>query len=277
MTTDPRNALLLEHDAQLRTAAEVVGADEVSRIGPLWLARFGGRGFVTYRTLAGQSDDDIAALVAAAVAHFAALPRVASFEWKTRGHDGLRALPDILRAAGFVAQEPETVMAGDARVLATDVPLNPRLGLRQITAGPTLEDDVRAVGRFHSAVFGPDSPDLDAEVLAALSTAPDRNELWVVETPEGQIVSAGRLTLVRGTSFAGLWGGAVDSSWRHRGVYRALTAARARSALALGATYLYAECTPDSRPILERSGLLAITTTQPFVRTSPVAPAVPGR
>lgn len=272
MTEDLRRALRQEHDAQLRTSAEVDAADEVSRIGPLWLARFGERGFVTYRTLAGQTDDDVAGLIAAAIDHFAAMPHVTSFEWKTRGHDVPPALPGILLAAGLVAEELETVMAGDVRVLAADVPLDPRIGLRKVTEGPTLEEDVRAVGRFHSAVFGPDSPDLDAEVLAALRTAPERNELWVAETRQGQIVSAGRLTLARGTSFAGLWGGAVDSSWRHHGIYRALTAARARSALAMGAAYLYAECTPDSRPILERSGLVAITTTRPYVWTSPAAP-----
>jgi hypothetical protein len=272
MTDDRRSALLQEHDTQLRTAAEVDAADEVLRIGPLWLARFGDRGFVTYESLAGRSDDELAALVAAAVDHFAARPGVASFEWKTRGHDRVPALPEILREAGLLAGEHETVMAGDARLLAVDVPLDGRLTLRKLAAGPGLADDVRAVGRFHSAVFGPDSPDLDAEVLAALTNAPARNELWVVETRQGRVVSAGRLTLARGTSFAGLWGGAVDPEWRHHGVYRALTAARARSALAMGATYLYAECTADSRPILERSGLLAITTTQPYVWTAPVRP-----
>ncbi len=38
---------------------------------------------------------------------------------------------------------------------------------------------------------------------------------------------------VRGTDFAGIWGGATREEWRGRGIYRALTAARARSALAM--------------------------------------------
>jgi hypothetical protein len=57
-------------------------------------------------------------------------------------------------------------------------------------------------------------------------------ELWVAEA-EGQIVSAGRLEPVPGTDFAGIWGGATREEWRGRGIYRALTAARARSAIRL--------------------------------------------
>ncbi len=61
----------------------------------------------------------------------------------------------------------------------------------------------------------------------------DGMELWVAEA-EGRIVSAGRLEPVAGTDFAGIWGGATRPEWRGRGIYRALTAARARSALRAG-------------------------------------------
>jgi N-acetylglutamate synthase-like GNAT family acetyltransferase len=88
-------------------------------------------------------------------------------------------------------------------------------------------------------------------------------ELWVAEA-EGQIISAGRLEPVAGTDFAGLWGGATLPQWRRRGIYRALTAARARSALALGKTLLHSDSTEYSRPILERSGLIKVTTTTPY-------------
>ena len=60
-------------------------------------------------------------------------------------------------------------------------------------------------------------------------------------------------------------GGATDPDWRGRGLYRALTAARARSALARGVRYLHSDCTEMSRPILERAGLVAVTTTTPYV------------
>ena len=80
----------------------------------------------------------------------------------------------------------------------------------------------------------------------------------------GHLAPAGS-TRVEGTEFAGLWGGATLPEWRGRGIYRALTAARARFALAEGVRYLNSDCTAMSRPILERSGLVAVTTTTPYV------------
>ena len=40
---------------------------------------------------------------------------------------------------------------------------------------------------------------------------------------------------------------------------------RARAALAEGVRYINSDCTVMSRPILERSGLVAVTTTTPYV------------
>jgi N-acetylglutamate synthase-like GNAT family acetyltransferase len=91
----------------------------------------------------------------------------------------------------------------------------------------------------------------------------DGMELWVAEA-DGQIVGAGRLDPVDGSDFAGIWGGATREDWRGQGIYRALTAARARSALALGKTFIYSESTEYSRPILERSGSLKVSTTTPY-------------
>jgi predicted GNAT family acetyltransferase len=89
-------------------------------------------------------------------------------------------------------------------------------------------------------------------------------ELWVAEA-DGQIVSAGRLEPEPGTEFAGIWGGSTRPEWRGRGIYRALTAERARSALRLGKRYVQSDSTDFSRPILERSGLVRVSTTTPYV------------
>jgi hypothetical protein len=89
-------------------------------------------------------------------------------------------------------------------------------------------------------------------------------ELWVAEA-EGQIVSAGRLEPVAGTDFAGIWGGATLEAWRGRGIYRALTAARARAARSLGKTLVQSDSTEYSRPVLERSGLVKVSTTTPYI------------
>ena len=91
----------------------------------------------------------------------------------------------------------------------------------------------------------------------------DGMQLWVAEAG-GQIVSAGRLEPVEGTDFAGVWGGAILEEWRGRGIYRALTAVRARSASRLGETLIHSDSTEFSRPILERSGLVGVSTTTPY-------------
>lgn len=77
-------------------------------------------------------------------------------------------------------------------------------------------------------------------------------------------MSAGRLEPVPGTDFAGIWGGATRQDWRGRGIYRALTAACARSALRLGKTLVNSDSTEYSRPILERSGFIRVSTTTPY-------------
>lgn len=255
--------LLRAHDQDLRTEAELDRATDVVRIGPLWLGRYAERGFVTYRDLGGATGTELDDLVRAAIEHFAADPQLVSFEWKTRGHDAPAELGSHLVAAGFVAEDPETVMIGEAAALAggADAPV----GVVVRRAGDTgdLPGDVLAVGVLHRSVFGPGSPNLDQQLLAALTADPAGSELWLAEAA-GRVVSAGRLVRVRGGRFAGLFGGATDAEWRHAGIYRALTAARARSAVAMGAELVYAECTEFSRPILARSGLVAVTTTTPY-------------
>ena len=115
MTDDPA-ALLAAYDAQLRGAAEVQGALSWDRSGPLWRAKFGHGGFVSYESLEGVPDVD--ALIAETVSFFAADPDMEEFEWKTRGHDRPPDLGQRLEAHGLVPEEVETVMVGGARALA---------------------------------------------------------------------------------------------------------------------------------------------------------------
>ena len=79
------------------------------------------------------------------------------------------------------------------------------------------------------------------------------------------IVCAGRLEPIPGTVVAGIWGGCTRAKWRGRGIYRALTAERARSALRRGCSILHSDSTESSRPILQRSGFVNVTTTTPYI------------
>jgi acetyltransferase (GNAT) family protein len=258
-----RAAFLAAYDEQLRTDAETPSALAVERLGPLRLVDFGGgRGFVTYQDLGGADADGIRELVARAVAHYEANPQIRRVEWKTRGHDHAPGLHEALLDHGFVAEEPESIMIGEAKALAVDVELPEGVSLRRVTD----EADVRAMCAMQGEVFGDSASEVDAMAAALLRrlTFDDGMELWVAEA-DGQVVSAGRLEPVDGTTFAGVWGGSTLEEWRGRGIYRALTAARARSALALGKTLMHSDSTEYSRPILERYGLLKVSTTTPYL------------
>jgi N-acetylglutamate synthase-like GNAT family acetyltransferase len=89
-------------------------------------------------------------------------------------------------------------------------------------------------------------------------------QFWVAEA-DGHVICSGRLARVEGTDFAGIWGGSTLPEWRGKGIYRALTAARAHAALEEGVRFINSDCTVMSRPILERSGLVAVTTSTPYV------------
>ncbi|MQA63972.1 MAG: GNAT family N-acetyltransferase [Actinophytocola sp.] len=263
-----RFRLLAAYDEQLRTDAETPSAISVTRHGPLRLVTFaGGRGFVTYRDLGGAAAESIRRLVAEVLAHYRADPEIDRVEWKTRGHDHAPGLHEALLASGFVPDEPESIMVGEAQRLAVDVPLPDGVILRQVTD----ESDVRAMSAMQDEAFGDPVSERMADALLRRLSLGDGMELWVAEA-DGQMVSAGRLEPVHGSDFAGIWGGATVARWRGRGIYRALTAARARSALRLGKTLINSDSTEFSRPILERSGLIKVSTTTPYTWRSPAVP-----
>ena len=261
---DDPAALLRAYDDQLRDEAETPSAIAVVRMGPLRLATFrGGRGFITYRDLRVDgrpaTQQSVVELVDGALAHYTAQPEIRRVEWKTRGHDHAPGLHEALVSRGFVPDEPESVMVGELSMLAQDVELPAGVVVRRITE----EAEVRAMCAMQDEVFGESPSEEYADAILHRLRTRDDMELWVAEV-DGEIVSAGRLEPVEGSDFAGIWGGATRPEWRGKGIYRALTAARARSAIAHGKRYINSDSTEFSRPILERSGLVKVSTTTPY-------------
>ncbi|MEX0428460.1 hypothetical protein AB3X52_12585 [Nocardioides sp. DS6] len=167
-------ALLQAYDDQLRTEAETPSALAVTRLGPLRLATFaGGRGFITYRDLGGADADEIRRLVAAGRAHFEADPEITRVEWKTRGHDRAPGLAEALAAYAFVPEEPESIMIGEAALLAVDVPLPAGVTLRRVSA----EADVRAMTAMQDVAFGDSLADEMAEAMLRRLARDDGMEL----------------------------------------------------------------------------------------------------
>lgn len=260
-----RLTYLAAYDRELRTDAEVTHALSVAMHGPLRLAVFpGGRGFVSYSDLDGHDSGGIEELIDVALAHFTTLSGIDSIEWKTRGHDRAPGLGRALVSRGFVPEDEESVMIGEAAALAQPVDLPSEVELRRART----EAEVFAMEEMQGRVFGDPQWRVRVETTLQRIREDDTVELWTA-VADGAVISAGRLEPVAGTRFAGLWGGATLPEWRGRGIYRALTAERARSALALGKRYLQSDCTEFSRPILERAGLVKVSTTTPYVWTRP--------
>ena len=210
----------------------------------------GGWSGVTYSDLAGRDAD---AVIAAQVARIPG-----TWEWKHYSYDEPPDLPDRLRAAGFEAEETESLMVADLHTLAIDAPPPDGVELRLVDA-TGLPD----LTRVHDAVFGGDHTDLEAMVLAGLA----RGTVFpMVAYHGGTPVAGGRLVVEEGTEFASLWGGCTLPEHRGRGIFRALVAGRAQLARERGYRYLQVDAMDTSRPIFERLGFAQLAKTTPFIR-----------
>lgn len=249
--------LLAAYDAQLRGDGELHDVDDLTHIGPVTAAVMPrGVGFATYHHL--DEVEDVPALIRDVIKPFERHTDVPEFEWKTRGHDRPESLGELLEAAGFEAEPEETVMVGEAHLVAQAPQLPAGVTVRQITS----RADVERTLAVQEAVFGRGG---DVEVhFRHITDHPDECSMWVAES-DGNVIGAGRIVIVPGAEFAGVWGGVVLREFRGQGIYRALVAARAQWAMARGVTLIHSDCSDMSRPILERSGLTAVTTSTPYI------------
>ncbi|MDG9717990.1 GNAT family N-acetyltransferase [Streptomyces sp. DH24] len=200
------------------------------------------------------------AAIAGQIAHFTRLGR--AFEWKVYGHDRPADLGRRLVAAGFVPGPEETLMVAEAARLDLDPDLPDGVRVLPVTDASGVE----LVAEVHREAFDADSAWLRDQLLARLAADPD-TVVAVVALADEAPVSAARMELVPGTSFAGLWGGGTVRAWRGRGIYRALVAHRARAAVRRGYVHLQVDASAQSRPILQRLGFAPLTTTTPYVYT----------
>ncbi|NEB77913.1 GNAT family N-acetyltransferase [Streptomyces sp. SID14478] len=203
-------------------------------------------------------EDGVDAAIAEVVAFFRALG--VDLEWKTYGHDRPAELPARLAAAGFVAEETESLLVAPTAGLPLDVP--PPDGIRLLPV--TEEAHVALVEEVHDRAFDGGRSSIGHQLRQQLAYAPGTVPA-VLALHGDEPVSAARLELNEGTDFASLWGGGTVPQWRRRGIYRALVAFRVRIAAARGFPYVHVDASSYSRPILERLGFVALGTTTPYV------------
>ncbi|MGW1275117.1 GNAT family N-acetyltransferase [Streptomyces sp. NPDC002491] len=251
-------AVLALYDRDMREGARPESSDaRVERSGKVvrHLGGDGGWNGVLWSELDPADADEA---IAEQVAFFTGLGR--EFEWKLHGHDRPAGLAQRLRAAGFTPEPQETLLIAETGEQLGDV--RPPDGVRIVPV--TDRAGVELMVEAHEQAFGREGSRLRDLLLARLETDPD-TLVAVVALAGRTPVSSARMELVEGTAFAGLWGGGTVEAWRGRGVYRALIAHRARVAADRGYRYLQVDASDQSRPILERLGFAALTTTTPYV------------
>ncbi|GLY19321.1 hypothetical protein Kisp01_63350 [Kineosporia sp. NBRC 101677] len=251
------DAVLAAFDEQLRRTGEGEGAENpepgraprvLNTVKPEWAA-------VTWSRLDEQDADEV---IAAQIGRMAGLNL--DWEWKYYSYDTPADLPTRLRAAGFVDEEPESLM-----VAALD-----ELDLFDPPEGVRIDPVTDAAGvdrmvAVHDLAFGDGSHRAWGDaLLRQLQTAPDEVAAFVVMAGD-EPVSAGRMNFHEGSDFASIWGGGTVPQWRRKGIFRALVSHRARYAIDRGFRYLRVDAAPTSRPILARMGFHEIATTVPFI------------
>jgi GNAT superfamily N-acetyltransferase len=260
--------LLAAYDSQLRGHVHdrLPDSVRVERDGQLVRTlRFGNRGFVEYRDLAGLEGRELDTLIARQVQVFAA--RGEPFEWKLHGHDRPADLPDRLRAAGLVPEDRETVVIGWVELVASDPSLPEGVVIREVGE----PGDFARLVQLDESMSHEDHSWID-DLADERAADPQGLSIFVAEAGD-RTVGDGWVRFPSGTEFATFWGGFTLPAWRRRGIYRALVAHRAKLAAERGRRYIEVDASDDSRPILERLGFVAVTTTTPYVWSPPTSPA----
>jgi len=219
-----------------------------------------GAGFVETPRGLGHDPD---AVIASQVEFFR--ERGLPFEWKTYAYDEPADLGDRLVRAGFSRQEPETLIVGEVdRILRRPSVLPSKVWLREAD-GPA---DYHRIAVLMDTLWHDGLERIEERLAAEARMFPERLSVFLVEealkAPEGPALTAAWVRFHPGTGFASLWGGGTLPEWRRRGLYSAVLAHRARLAKERGYEFLRVDASEDSRPILQKLGLHAVTTTTPY-------------
>lgn len=185
------------------------------------------------------------------------------FEWKTYAYDEPKDLGERLVQAGFTQQDPETLILGEVdRILERPSALPSKVRLREAAGA----DDFHRIAVLTDTLWGNGPAWIVEQLQGEARMFPDRLSVFLVEDvlKRGPAVSAAWIRFHPGTGFASLWGGGTLPEWRRQGLYSALLVHRARLAKDRGYEFLRVDASEDSRPILQKLGLQAVTTTTPY-------------
>jgi GNAT superfamily N-acetyltransferase len=212
-------------------------------------SRFGGQGAVIYWDLAGA---DLEAVVREQIRYFESIGQ--DFEWKVYDHDSPVELGTQLVTLGFKPEAEETIVILDLAALPERLTTSTIENVERVFD----PDDVNEIISMMESVWHDDFSDLAASLRAQLREDSSHLGLYVARM-DGAPASVGWIRFHDRSCFASLWGGTTVPTYRNRGLYTALVAARAREALRHDSRYLTVDAAPTSRPILEKLGFRELT------------------
>ena len=182
------------------------------------------------------------------------------FEWKWHAHDTPADLQQRLLAHGFEPDEPEAILVLPLDTLPDALTRPVSVDIRKVAHVDQLED-VRLIER---TVWGQREHSHVDMLARELTDTPDQITIYVAYVDNAPAAS-GFIRYVRGSAFAGLWGGSTHPAHRKKGIYSALVAVRAREAFARGVAFLTVDARPASRPILEKIGFQLLAHSTPML------------
>lgn len=207
-----------------------------------------GMSFVLYSDLDETTAD---AAIDEQIAYFTRLR--ADFEWKAYGHDRPADLAARLVARGFVAEEPDAIMALDVAAAPAALLAPPSADVRRLTHPDQLADVVKVLEPVWEEDFS-----WVHNRLGSHMAIPGYLSVFVAYVA-GAPACAG-WTYYNDGHFAGLWGGSTLPAYRGQGLYTAVLAARVREARERGVPYLTIDAGEMSGPIVARHGFELLTT-----------------
>ena len=206
-------------------------------------------------------DQDTAdAAIARQIAHFRGAGH--GFEWKLHSHDRPADLGARLESAGLQPNEGEGLAVLEIAAPIEERPIPPGVEIRRLDDPAAFDPLVD----LSIAVFGnaEDAAALIAELKKEAARWPETLSVYAA-IADGATVSAGWIRFHGHSRFASLWGGGTLPGWRGQGIYSALVARRAAEARARGFKWLTVDCSPESRPILERRGFRVVSEITPWI------------
>ena len=195
-------ALLAAYDAEVRPGEwkNLPAGVNAETDGPVVRVLGFSRGFISPPPVLELDGEELSSLIRRQREVFAG--RGEAVEWKTRGHDLPKDIVARLLAEGFLPEDSETVLIGDAAEMARqDAPLPPDVAIRETSS----DADLLRIGEMESEVWVNDKGWDADDLIRNVHSNPDQVAVFVAEASD-RVVSAGWLEHAPGSRFAGLWG-----------------------------------------------------------------------